>query len=123
MRHSVTKVCIRSMGLCALGAAALALTACMPLDAKNSSVTAAAAPVHDPFAAEAATLPNGATVAMPSPLGADSRVAAGESYTSALGQVCRPVTVNTAGAAHRLSVCQGENGWYTVDPIFEAMPR
>ena len=101
----------------------LVLTACAPLNVGNESASLDAAPVHDAFAAEVASLPQGARVSMPSPLGGDSMVAAGEAYTSALGQQCRPVSVTVSGSVHRLSVCQGENGWYTADPIFEAMPR
>lgn len=123
MRCSMIKVCIRSVVLCMLGATVLSLTACAALDTHNSTESPVDTLMHDAFAAEVASLPQGATVSMPSPLGADSIVACGKVYTSALGQQCRPVSVTVSGSVHRLSVCQGENGWYTADSIFEAMPR
>lgn len=106
-----------------LGATALALTACAALNTKTNTVDSVDAPVNDAFAAEVAVMAEGTAATLASPLGADSLVSVGTQYTSALGQQCRPVSVTVSGGVHRLSVCQGEQGWYTVDSIFEAMPR
>ena len=123
MRCSIIKVCIRPVGLCMVGATALALTACTALSTKNSTVNPVEAPVNDAFAAEVAVMAEGSAASLASPLGVDSLVSVGALYTSALGQQCRPVSVTVSGGVHRLSVRQGEQGWYTVDSIFEAMPR
>ena len=99
------------------------LVACSPMQAVTSSTSADAMPAKDAFAAEVSAMAAGASACIPSPIASNTVVKVGEFYTSALGQKCRSVTVNAAGATHRLSVCQGENGWYTVDSIFEAMPH
>ena len=98
------------------------LAACAPMPAPVE-VETAVAPAHDEFAAKVPYLNINGTSVMASPYGTPSEVTAGDFYTSALGQQCRPVKIRASGVVHRLAVCNGENGWYTVAPIFEALPR
>ena len=99
------------------------LAACAPMPASVEVETAAPAPAQDPFAAKVPYLNIGGTSVMATPYGNPSEVTAGDFYLSALGQQCRQVEVRASGLSHRIAVCNGENGWYTVDPIFESLPR
>lgn len=79
---------------------------------------------HDVFASEVASMAPGAVAVMPSAYGAASEVAAGDFYTSGLGRLCRRADIREANMRYRAAVCRDDSGqWYTVDSVFEAMPR
>ncbi len=77
----------------------------------------------DMFAETAAAMPAGSSALMATPFGQNAEVAAGEFYTSGLGEMCRHTLVAAGGMPQRVSVCKGRNGWYTATPIFEGRAR
>ncbi|MCQ2444529.1 MAG: hypothetical protein MJ061_03445 [Mailhella sp.] len=44
---------------------------------------------------------------------------AGSDYASGLGIPCRRVDIVANGMGHRIAVCNGTQGWYVSDPVFD----
>lgn len=114
------------IGACFLACMAFAMLAgcaSSPLQGGAALPEGSAAPSADAFAEAAAAMPAGTTAVLATPFGQNAEVAAGEYYTSGLGEMCRHALVAAGGMPQRVSVCKGPGGWYTASPIFEGRAR
>ena len=77
----------------------------------------------NPFLAQVAAFPEGATQYFAeSPFGPVT-IEAGAFYISGLGNKCRSARVTGGSASKRFAVCREENGtWRFIPTIFESMP-